>query len=427
MNRLRKKTITVLLFAILALSFMGAFVGAEFPTYTTSLTTKNSATSTWTTSKAYIGFYSVHLETTGDVGDGDEARFVVTMPSGITLGDINYISWFEFLIKGYPPHVDIILNLGEGDTDALVFEYAYNGHDDDPQITGDTAYGALTGEWCMTFADDWEGPQCILGSAYCWLSSGPAGGPDIIGGTLDEWKVGDITGGLGIDKDTPVLRLEFEIDNWIVQTEAYLDDVQVNYLDIMGIGGPVGPEGPQGETGEQGETGPQGDTGLTGDTGPKGDTGATGPRGPRGVTGPQGPQGEQGPPGGNDGPPGPAPPLPTEVSGEETLDSTGAPKTNFTLGETVLVSAKVSNIGIESQPMLIVVQLTDPMLRALAPNFVSVTLPPGLSITPSMSFTMPLTGYSTGTWTATILVFDKWPALSGVPIGLPVIITFTIE
>ena len=120
------------------------------------------------------------------------------------------------------------------------------------------------------------------------------------------------------------------------------------------------------------------------------------------------------------------PELPADTSGEETLDSTGAPKTSFAPGETVLASAEVSNAGTQSQMMLIIVQLKDPELRVLAPMYISVTLSPGQSLTPSMGFLLPTTGYATGIWTATIMVFDGWPAQGGVPIGSPVTMTFTV-
>lgn len=278
-----------LVITILTLSFMGVFVTAEFP-FTTSLTVKNSATSTWTTSNAYWGFYSVHLKTTGTVGGGDEARFVVTLPSGITLGDIYTISWQEFLVAGYPPHVDIILDLGGGVTDALVFEYAYNGHITEGQPT----YGALTGAWYQTFSDDYAGPSVITGVSYCWLSSGPAGGPSIIGDALLSWKVGGILGGLGIDATTPVLRLEFEVDNWMAQTEAYLDDVFINGLDIMGVSGPKGDTGATGAKGDPGYGGSKGSKGATGATGPQGLDGLDGLDGADGLMGPQGSQGVAG-------------------------------------------------------------------------------------------------------------------------------------
>lgn len=295
-----KTILSILTLMVLMTMLFGVLlpVYAEFP-FTTSLTVKNSATSTWITSKAYTGFYSVHLETTGTVHDGDEARFVVTLPSGITLGDLYTISWQEFLVAGYPPHVDVILDLGTT-TDALVFEYAYNDHVTEGQWT----YGALTGFWYQTFSDDGFGPAVINGSTYCWLSSGPAGDPGIIGGTLNAWKTGGITDGLGIDATTPILRLEFEVDNWMAQTEAYLDDVEINGLDIMGVSGPMGPQGPTGPkgdrgsrglTGSQGSIGSQGEAGEVGIAGEDGSDGLQGPKGDAGLSGPQGIAGETGP------------------------------------------------------------------------------------------------------------------------------------
>ena len=123
----------------------------------------------------------------------------------------------------------------------------------------------------------------------------------------------------------------------------------------------------------------------------------------------------------------PQPELPAETTGEETLDSTGSPKTSFALGETVLASAEVTNTGTESQTMLIAVQWMDPEYRTLAPIFMITTLSPGQSFVFAPGLTLPTTGYATGTWTATILVFDTWPALGGVTIGEPVTITITVS
>jgi len=125
-------------------------------------------------------------------------------------------------------------------------------------------------------------------------------------------------------------------------------------------------------------------------------------------------------------PVGPEPEFPAEISGVATLDPAGAPKTIFAFGETVLASADVINVGTVSQPMLIVFQLTDPEYRALAPNYASITLPPGLNIGPRLSFPLPLTGYAAGTWTVKVFVLDAWPAQGGVTIGTPVTITFTV-
>ena len=70
-----------------------------------------------------------------------------------------------------------------------------------------------------------------------------------------------------------------------------------NYVDSVGIQGPVGPQGPQGNPGPAGEIGPQGEQGETGPQGPQGNPGPAGeigPQGEQGEAGPQGPQGESG-------------------------------------------------------------------------------------------------------------------------------------
>ncbi|MBA7713862.1 hypothetical protein ES703_122872 [subsurface metagenome] len=158
----------------------------------------------------------------------NEDRIVVEVPAGTTLGQITSIAWSEYLIQGYPPHVDIILDLGEEVEDALVFEYAYNfmSHYEGASMP----YGAITGAWFQTFSDDGEGPAIIDNDAFAWLSSrasGAPGSPDFISGTLAEWKDGGIVGGLGIDANTPVLRLEIEVDNWQVDSEALVDNIDV--------------------------------------------------------------------------------------------------------------------------------------------------------------------------------------------------------
>jgi len=126
-------------------------------------------------------------------------------------------------------------------------------------------------------------------------------------------------------------------------------------------------------------------------------------------------------------PVGPQPELPAETTNQKAKDSTGAPKTSFVLGETVLASAEVANAGTVSQAMLIVVQWKDPDLRVMAPVFISVTLAPGQSFEYAPGLMLPLTGYTKGTWTATIMVFSAWPAQGGVTIGAPVTITITVS
>lgn len=124
---------------------------------------------------------------------------------------------------------------------------------------------------------------------------------------------------------------------------------------------------------------------------------------------------------------GPQPDIPAETTDQESKDSTGASKTTFVLGETVLASSTVSNIGTQSQSMLIIVQWTDPQLRALAPVFLLVELDPGDDFTYAPGLMLPTTGYATGTWTANIMVLTTWPAQGGVAIGVPVTITITVS
>lgn len=186
---------------------------------------------------------STYLSATGT--QGTEARVVVGVPSGTTLGEIDSIYWEEYLVKGYPPHVDIILDFDSDNVkdDALVVEYAYNdaAHYTPPRDTGDTAWGAVAEVWSETFNDDGDGPSIVTDTTFAWLDSG-APGPypvtvslpisyasvdgNFVGGSLGDWKAGNIIP--GINSSTEVLRLEIEIDNWIKDTQAYVNNIEVN-------------------------------------------------------------------------------------------------------------------------------------------------------------------------------------------------------
>ncbi len=196
-------------------------------------TTAESATAEQSEGEARSGSESVHLDT-GTEGTGVEARIVITLPQGTKLGEIESISWWEYLVQGYPPHVDIMLDFDDDDLadDSLVFEYAYNS-EDHYNLEAPMPYGAMTGAWYQTFSDDSSGPSQIGDSANGWLSSGP---PGLLGGlsfiyyTLAGWKAGvDVDGNssIDIDSDTEVIALEIEVDNWVVQSEAYVDDIKI--------------------------------------------------------------------------------------------------------------------------------------------------------------------------------------------------------
>jgi hypothetical protein len=238
LREVKRKFVYVLLAMMLALSLslVTALPAAADPdtlnVYPLTLGIKNSdSIAEWSTTQPHTGSYSAHLDSgTTTAGDGDEARIVVEMPEGTTLNDITSISWWEYNVAGYPPHVDVKVDTddnGEAD-DALVFEYAYNGEthytDEAPM-----PYGALTGAWYQTFSDDGNGPSVIDNDANAWLNSGPAGplgGESFIYGTLAEWKAGTVDE--SVDGDTAVTALEIEVDNWVVNSEAYVDDIAIN-------------------------------------------------------------------------------------------------------------------------------------------------------------------------------------------------------
>jgi hypothetical protein len=196
-------------------------------------TTTDDATAELSAEEVYSGEESVHLDT-GTEGTGVEARIVIPLPGGTTLGDIESISWREYLVQGYPPHVDVMLDFDDDDLadDSLVFEYAYNS-EDHYNLEPPMPYGAMTGAWYQTFSDDGSGPLQISDSANGWLSSGPPGppgDPGFIYYTLALWKAGvDVDGDtlIDIDSATEVIALEIEVDNWVVQSEAYVDDIVI--------------------------------------------------------------------------------------------------------------------------------------------------------------------------------------------------------
>ncbi len=190
-------------------------------------TTEGSATAGPSDGQARSGEESIHLLTTGVVGSGDEARIVIIpLPEGTTLDDIDSISWWEYLVEGYPPHVDIILDFDDDNVadDGLVFEYAYNSmtHFD---TEAPMPYGAVLDDWFQTFSDDGNGPAQVDDDSSAWLSSGSPGLPAWIQGTLAQWKAGTVHG--SVSASTPILRIEVEIDNWVVQSEAYVDDIVI--------------------------------------------------------------------------------------------------------------------------------------------------------------------------------------------------------
>lgn len=264
-----------------------------------------------------VGLYedSIYLSASGSPGTED--TYVIDLPDGTVLGDLESIAWYVKTEAGYPPHVDIMIDVDGDDVidDSLVCEYAYQPYDKTKPYSDTTAYGHYNGftppydptytTWVQTFQKTKTEHHTdeVNNNTVAWLGSGGAGPYAGIGAyfaTLEDWKNGDALSIEGdplpyaIDSTTNVVELHIEVDNWIQDTDAYIK------LDLTG---PTGPQGPQGEQGVKGPRGSDGDKGDKGATGPKGEQGEPGEQGPigetgakgaKGDTGPQGPKGDQG-------------------------------------------------------------------------------------------------------------------------------------
>lgn len=209
------------------------------------------ATAEWSTAPVNVGTYSVHLKT-GATQDGNEGRIVIDAASvGITtLSSITSIAWSVYTVAGYPPHVDIYLDCdGDGVVDAedvLTAEMAYNNPFYAPEVgsgvgpalwfDGDhvnDSYGA----WFQTFeATEGDGFGTVDDTTLLWLCKLGTGTGDAPSGTLAQWIAGEVGSDPGseitpgvIDGTTPVVRLEIEVDSWVLYpSEAYIDDLTIN-------------------------------------------------------------------------------------------------------------------------------------------------------------------------------------------------------
>lgn len=186
----------------------------------------------------YSGNESIRMVTTGTVGlDGNEARIVISVPEGTALDDIDSISWWVWTITGYPPHVDIVLDVNDDtlldDVDMLTAEMAYNNFVD---LELDGGLAPTLEQWLQTFelsAGDGYGE--VNNDTMLWITKMGAGNDDAPWGTLAQWKDGIVSAdpepdGLLDDiitGEAKVLRIEIEIDNWVLQTEAFVDVIVI--------------------------------------------------------------------------------------------------------------------------------------------------------------------------------------------------------
>ena len=185
-----------------------ADVDAEFSLVTTCAGTTEDCNAG--TPEGINWYYEYNLLAEGDQGTEDRVTVLPT-ESFDTLFELNTISWDANVLAGYMPHVDVFLDNGK----TLIFEGAKS--TDGVWCDATTPYpdGELT-----TFGVD-RGEE-INDATYAWENGdipGPCGGVEfeLIHNPLSEWKT--IYGNVGI------LKLEFEVDTWILELPIADSDV----------------------------------------------------------------------------------------------------------------------------------------------------------------------------------------------------------
>ena len=148
----------------------------------------------------------------------NEARLRLNLASGTTLSDLDSISWMQFVDHGYISHVDVLLDTagdGGGVDDALVFEYAKV----DPLDCDDVADYPLGS--VNTFGDK----GIVDGGAFAWINSGP---PGPCGDSTFNAGYKSLAGWKTTFPNAKIVALEIEVDGWIAESEAFIDDVKIN-------------------------------------------------------------------------------------------------------------------------------------------------------------------------------------------------------
>lgn len=332
-DKMRNKTMLVLLTGILVMSFIGTMVSGDlYGLYSDAQELSAAGQAGWNAT----GGYGINV---------NEDRIIIDLPTGTTLGDIESIAWLVRTVKGYPPHADLILDLdgngvfdgGKKDIvtgatltgldDVLVFEFAYQAYVGPGYLYAGTPgvpythfpasgapYSPLYNNWVSTFqktiAETNTGE--LNNGSVAWLyscSPGPWTGLGGVFGTLADFKTGvttDVDGNpviTGVTESTFVLQIQVEVDNWLGPAKAYVDISLTGPQGPKGNTGATGSKGSKGATGsqgligsqgEQGESGLGGEDGTDGLQGPMGDAGSRGIKGVAGETGPQGATGDAG-------------------------------------------------------------------------------------------------------------------------------------
>lgn len=241
------------------------------------LSISGSGASDWSATSVHEGVWAIQLvapeKATWNailgMGEGvNEGRITIRLTPGTTLGDIESISWWVNTTSGYPPHVDLLLDMdgdgvfdggkkdlvtGEslsGKDDVLVAEFAYQPYFGPGYAYSSPGapYGHYAPEWQSSYYypsyDTWVqtfqnataemGTSQVNNETVLWLYSGLPG-PYTGGyfGTLADFKEGVVqiigdTNVATVNASTAVLEIQIEVDNWIGPAEAYVDDVAIN-------------------------------------------------------------------------------------------------------------------------------------------------------------------------------------------------------
>jgi len=245
-----------LLISLSGLTFMAfAYPGDDDQVSKATLTKLNSGVSEWSKDYAFEGVWSVHLKAPGKatkVEEVNEGRIGLRLAAGTTLEDIASIKWWVRAISGYPPHVDLLLDMDENGVsdNTLVAEFAYQPHVGpgyayvspgkpyghyDPGLGG-TYYNPTYNAWLETFQKNSgeAGTTLVSDDTVFWLASGLSG-PYAGGyfGKLEDFKDGDVeviggTQHAPVNEHTIVIEIQIEVDNWLGPSEAYVDKVLLN-------------------------------------------------------------------------------------------------------------------------------------------------------------------------------------------------------
>jgi hypothetical protein len=121
----------------------------------------------------------------------------------------------------------------------------------------------------------------------------------------------------------------------------------------------------------------------------------------------------------------PAKPVTAVISGVVTLDTAGNDKSSFNPGETVIVSATVTNTFPFSTDILVAVQAISPQGIPIPAVYLTVTLEKDQDFTFQPSMVIPIG--ASGSWTAEVSVFDKFPAAGGTVQAIPGTLNFTVS